>query len=257
VDLKYGAGVFVDVEDWQFRAYAAYYMSELPEGLRKSIKKVIVTVYQPRIENDEGPWRSAEYTVAEVVKFGHDLIAAAWATVQPDAPLKPGRWCQFCPVAARCPALQETAKEVALEAFEERPLRDITKLSDEDIAKILTLAPTIKKWLSSVEDHALQHVVAGGTIPGLKLVEKKTHRRWSKPDEIASAMEKHGIAEDVLFDKKLKTPAAVERLLGKLKSVVGPLTYKPKSITLAPTTDPRPEVGNAQDMFVDTENEGD
>lgn len=256
VDLKYGAGKFVDVEDWQFKAYAVYYFTELPWLIQKKVKRIVCWVYQPRIENDEGPWRKVTYPVTDLPGFAETLVQSAWKTVQPDAKLQIGSHCQFCPVMARCPAQLSAAKEIAMELFENRPGRDATQLSDEEIARIIALAPTIKKWLGSIETHALTHVAAGGTIPGLKLVEKKTHRRWSNPDEVVKAMEKLNIGEAELFDRKLKTPAAVERLLGKLKSAVGPLTYKPRSVTLAPTSDPRPEVETAADLFADDENTG-
>lgn len=251
VDLKYGAGVLVDVTDWQFRAYAIYYMTQMAS--KRTIKGVSCLVYQPRVENDEGPWRNVLYTLDEIKKFANDLVTAAWATVQPQAPLKPGDHCRFCPAAPRCPALLEKTKEVTVELFEKQEPRDVTTLTDEQLVQVIHLAPVIKKWLAAVETHALDEVVKGHPLPGLKLVAKNTHRRWSNPDEVEAAMIEHGIPEDTLFEKKLKTPAAVERLLGKQKALVAPLTYKPLAVTLVSATDPRPEMQTTPEMFADTE----
>ena len=71
VDLKYGAGVPVEVEDNpQLLTYAVGALwNESLGRLDDEFQKVIVTIVQPRCIHEDGPIRSKEYSFQEVEEF--------------------------------------------------------------------------------------------------------------------------------------------------------------------------------------------
>lgn len=248
VDLKYGAGKYVDVNDWQFKCYAVYAYSMLSEKQKKECDLIHVRIFQPRFSSpDEDAWRDKYYNIDEIKEFASKLIEASWKTVQPDAEIKVGSWCQWCPAAAICPAQREAAHEAAQDVFAEQNERDVSTLTDEELARVITLIPTVKSWLNKVEQYVEARLASGNAVPGLKLVQKKTHRRWKNPEEMEKQFAELG---DRLFDRKIKSPAQVEKMIPKAdKKLVEGLTYKPFAVTVVPESDPRPGLGDVRDMF--------
>jgi hypothetical protein len=80
---------------------------------------------------------------------------------------------------------------------------------------------------------------AGNEVPGFKLVDGKSNRKWI--DEAAVIAEFSPLlGEEALFEKKLLSPAKLEKVVGKKGGKLDHLTFKPEaSKTLARSTDPR------------------
>jgi hypothetical protein len=102
MDFKYGAGVLVNaVENKQAKVYAlgALLATDFPA------KTITVGICQPRIEHPEGRYREWTFEAREIVEFAAELVAAAEAANDPNAPLVPGYWCKksFCPAARDWP----------------------------------------------------------------------------------------------------------------------------------------------------------
>jgi len=73
----------------------------------------------------------------------------------------------------------------------------------------------IKKWIDDAQEFALQHMRAGGKIPGFKLVTSRGGNRfWSDPKKVAKYLWEDTILqkEDIFSEPKLIGPAAVEKL---------------------------------------------
>ena len=243
VDLKYGAGVFVDAKDnVQVKKYG---LGALLKAQRAGFKvaRVKGTIVQPRIECEEGPIRSDEWSVAELLDFAADLKAAADATREPNPRLVPGeKQCKFCQAKPTCPALK--AQQTALMATE------FTALVPHDPAKLaeaLSMIPQVEARIKAIGALAYGELCAGRAIPGYKLVEKRATRKWSDEAAVAALADK--LAVDVRDPAPLKSPAQVEKLVGK-KAFADFASLAPaisSGYTVVPASDKRPPVALISD----------
>lgn len=258
-DLKYGKGVPVEVEgNEQLLTYA--------EGVAKryhnrGLAKVMMVIVQPRCPHPKGPVRVWTIDALDLVDFRFRLSDAAEATRQAEADrekigktvteqawveahLKPGDWCKFCKAAPTCPALQKfSLAEAELEFADEPPA--VVDLEAETIAKVLTKAGILKDWIKRIEERAHQMALDGAPPPGFKLVHSTSHRKFRDDVSADYLADMLGFdIGDLMSEPKLKSPAAVEKLLGKKrKEEISALVYKPRGkIILAPESDPREPV---------------
>ena len=244
-DLKYGKGVKVDAErNPQMMCYAlgAY----CGPGELYDITTVRMTIVQPRLRH-ESSWA---IKATDLVSWAIDELApAARKAFSGEGQQTPGDHCRFCKVAAKCKALAAHTLEVS---------KDTTEpglMSLDEIAKLLPHFATIKSWISSVEEFALEAALEGGTIPGYKVVEGRSLRKISNPAEAISRLEGAGIpAESYLKAPELKTITDLEKTLTKkgFKTILGDLVIKPEGKpTLVEESDPREPFCKAKNDFKD------
>lgn len=248
INLKYGQGVLVQAEhNPQLMLYALGALHVF--GDLYDIETVAVTIYQPRRGNVD-TW---ETSVA-------DLESWAETVVKPKAELAaagggefcPGSWCQFCRIAPTCRARAEA--NLALAKLEFAPPAELT---DAEIADVLTRIPQLKTWAADVEAYALSQAVNQGKHwDGFKLVAGRSVRKYTDETKVAEAAVAAGYAD--IYDRKLITLTAMERLMGKttFNEVLGDLVVKPVGKpTLVPDTDKRPalDIHSAQTEFTKTE----
>lgn len=244
-DLKYGKGVKVEAEhNAQMMCYAlgAY----CGQGEFYDISNVRMTIIQPRLRH-ESSWGM---TAADLMDWAqNELAPAALKAWNGEGEQTPGDHCRFCKVAARCKALAAHTLEVS---------KDTTEpglMSLEEIAQILPHFATIKSWISSVEEFALEAALEGDTIPGYKVVEGRSLRKISNPAEAISRLEGAGIpAENYLKAPELKTITDLEKTLTKkgFKTILGDLVIKPEGKpTLVEESDPREPFSKAKNDFKD------
>lgn len=250
VDLKFGTGVIVNViGNPQLRYYALgavlAFEKENP-GLRGHIQNVRITIVQPRVPHRDGIVRSEDLTYMEVVEFAVELLNAARATTDPDAPLVPGEWCRFCNAAARCPAVASEAVALAKQEFS-----DVTEMPDprlltiDELSQVIDKAPIIEKWFNQVRAYIHGELTAGREVPGFKLVEKRGTRKWKDDDKLVyRALKNFGLKPADVTNKKLMSPPQVEKVLkaqGESPKVIVDLWEKVSSGTnVALESDPRP-----------------
>ena len=249
-DYKHGAGVAVEVENnSQLMYYALGAMLEL--GKQKKVEEIEMVIIQPRAQHRDGPIRKWSCTRQDILKFAGDLIAAAQKTMQPEADLHAGKHCRFCPAQPRCPALHHETKEIAkLEFAESAPLVDPRLLSAEQVSYILERADLIEDWVRSIRVHVQSELEAGKNIPGWKLVQKRALRAWNDPKEVKMWATEHGLQDEELYDYKMKSPAALEKIVGKKDLPKELYSAVSSGYTLAPASDPRTAITNvAADEF--------
>lgn len=244
-DLKYGKGVKVDAEEnAQMMCYAlgAY----LGPGELYELNKVRMTIIQPRLRH-ESSWQLPVYALMNWAEL--ELRPAAKLAFEGKGEQVPGDHCRFCKVAAKCKALAAHTLEVS---------KDTTEpglMSLDEIAKLLPHFATIKSWISSVEEFALETALEGDTIPGYKLVEGRSVRKISNPAEAISRLEGAGIpAESYLKAPELKTITDLEKTMTKkgFKTILGDLVIKPEGKpTLVEEADPREPWSKAKNDFKD------
>ncbi len=248
MDLKYGAGVSVKVENSpQLSYYALGAMLEMEKHgyLPRVVRMVIV---QPRYRHADGPVRTFTvdaYTLRS--EWAEDLMGYAHRTLDANAPLQEGDWCRFCPTQAKCPLLHQQALAAAQSEFDDgfSPPAPET-LTDTQIADILKKADVFKGWVNSVQAYAASRLESGGVIPGFKLVAKRATRKWNDEEQAVGLLEQMGLDEDDIYVRKLLSPAQAEEKLGKKKAIKDRLAPLINAVstgnTIAPLSDKRPAV---------------
>lgn len=246
IDLKYGKGVQVSAEDNpQLRLYALGTLNRF--DMLYDIESVVMTIYQPRLDSvstDSIPAKDLYSWGEEVIKPGAQLA------LSDNAPVCAGDWCQFCPARYDC-------KERARDALEtEKYLKKMT-LSPSDIGTILGKIDRLVKFADDVKASALSKALDGEEIPGWKVVEGRSNRKYSgTEEEIVKQCEGAGYDQSLLYERKLLTITAMEKLMGKkqFSEVLGAYVEKPAGKpTLAPEDDKRPAIVNnsAAEDFAD------
>jgi hypothetical protein len=218
MDYKHGAGVWVPAEDnMQLKYYALGALLGFPDKRIDIVEGVIV---QPRCDRgDDSPKvRSTIFEVADLVLWGEKLIDAANATQQDDAPFNTGAHCRFCKGSANCPELRRVTFEAAQTEFTPETVRQPPapqSLTTEQLGTVLVQADVIEHWLKSVRGHVHSLLEKGEEVPGVKLVQKRALRKWkAKEHVIVEALCDH-VGPNDLYDQKLRSPAQVEKILGK------------------------------------------
>lgn len=249
VDLKYGAGVAVEVIDnLQLKIYALATL--LTFGY--PAQQVVATIVQPRCPHSDGPVRSVIYDSVDLLDFHADLLDAVKRVGHAeDAPidmwpcdfLVPSeKGCRWCLAAPKCPALKQLAQESAKQVFAKDEPYDAAQL-----AQTLEYLPILEAWIKNVREFAYEEAERGKAIPQWKLVEKRATRKWRDED---SAWKYVGQLFDTLdlddeySETKLKSPAAIEKLLPKeQRALLDELCVKESTgHTLVPESDKRPAI---------------
>ena len=248
IDLKYGAGLPVDVKNnVQLKYYA---LGALLQG-KYPAEKVVMVIVQPRCEHPDGPVRTDELDIYEMLAFDSELKEYAVATEKPDAPLSAGthcRWCRAARVPGACPELErQQAELVAMEFPVVGVTTDFTPALAYDPVKLskgLVLADTIEAKIKLMREFAYQEACAGRTPPGWKIVAKRAQRHWKNEGEAAGFVtDVLGLSvDDVMTPSELRSPAQVEKLLKKKDRELldGIVVKKSSGNTLVPESDTRP-----------------
>lgn len=242
LDLKTGKGHAVEAtKNPQERLYALGVLVSL--DLRSTpVEEILTTIVQPRLPHKEGTIRSELLHVADLMDWTIDLtprvsLAAEalktyakardntvlmddWVTEY----LRPGEeQCTFCPAAGGCPALRRNALEIAgAYRGDDGQIRFKSNLfpenSVEGVESDLDMFEHLEAWIR--ERRALAHTMAtqGHAFDHWNLVEKIGHRKFSGGTEaeiVKAIRSRIPMGDEQLYDKKLKSPAGVEREIGK------------------------------------------
>jgi len=228
IDYKDGMGVVsaegnLQLEQYAYGVLAGY---KLPVNGTYPFQYVKMTIIQPKLAlKGMNPISSSTVTVESLMANMGTIIRQAAATDQPDAPLVPGEsQCKFCRAKGSCAALASNVmKEVGimfqptviqpLDMAQQSAQKDPSTMDDAQIAQIMEAAPLMRQLLEGVEKEALRRLEAGGTIPGLKLVNGRGSRAWALPeDQMAEKLVKMGIPKGAIYETKLVSPAKAEKL---------------------------------------------
>lgn len=245
MDYKHGQGVLVEVENNEQMLYYALGAAH-EEGW--DFEKVTLILVQPRASHPDGPVRRWSIPIEKLKEFANKLARAADATREPNAPLKAGDWCRFCPANAICPEIADRAFEVALDDFDEVKETDATTPEDE-LGRRMKAIPLLDAFIKGVEAEVTRRLKAGEKVSGYKLVRKKSNRAWDgeEKDVLEAVAQEMGLPLEA-FQKEVKYlgPAGVEKLRPDglkpkdVKALVAKYTTRPPGgITVAPEDDPR------------------
>ena len=246
-DLKYGQGIAVHPEENE--QGMIYSLGAIGPNPKPWIKDVNIGIVQPR--HRDGGVMIWETTKEFLLDWKNEvLIPGCAATAKKDAPLVPGeKQCKWCAGKAICPALLGQALEVAKVAFKDIVAEEIptitfpnpANMTPEERAKVAALLSALDAYKDSFFTHLQELAERGDSTPGYKLVRGRANRKWRFEAVVVNTLEP--ILGELLYDKKLKSPAGVEKLKGLDKKALAQLWETPEGkITLAPESDKRQAV---------------
>lgn len=243
LDLKYGKGIPVSAfENSQMRLYGLGGYAELYHLY--DITHVRTTVMQPRLDN----WGSEELTVEELLTWADDVVVPA-AKLAWDGKGKfvAGDHCSdgFCKARFTCKARMDQSMEIAKREFS---LLAPELLTTEQVCQVLDKADAAIKWLKDVQEFAFKEAERGVQIPGYKLVEGRSNRKYSSLDAVVLKLQQAGIPDAAIFERTVYGITAMEKNLGKKKfaELLGDLIEKPQGKpTLVPESDKRSAINAA------------
>lgn len=244
IDFKYGRGSRVEAEgNPQMRLYAlgAYQTC----GYVYDVENITMTIYQPRIANGI---TSDTIDLAELIDWAETYVKprAALAVKGKGEFAPSGEACKFCKAKATCRARAEKN----LELFDDAP--DKYLLTVEEAGEILKKASDIESWLSDLKAYVESSLFEGIPVPGWKLVEGKSVRRYADEAKVREALLAAGVEEAILYKpRELVTLTQLEKDVGKKRvaEILGKLIVKPAGKpSLAPESDKRPAVTPAEQL---------
>ena len=207
VDFKYGKGVDVSAEDNpQLKLYAlGAVLSYRPFY---DIFTVRMTIVQPRIKREPDTW---ELPARDLLQWAEDIVKpAAQLAAAGEGEFAEGDWCRWCAIRGSCRARAEAQLRLA-----EMDFKPPAQLTDAEIGEALTMGQRLKSWLSDLEEYALGACLDGAEIPGFKAVEGRSVRAWTDVDAAFDAAKAAGVPEEMLYERKPVTLAALEKIMGK------------------------------------------
>ncbi len=256
VDYKHGKGVPVSAENNpQMRLYALGALKRYAPIYGSSIKRVCMTIIQPRIQDVPS---TETITVEELLAWGESIKPIAEKAYSGFGEFKPGEHCRFCRGKAQCRARADV--NTALEEFkdcvpqngEKPPMFGQNTLTDDEIGELLIRGKELVSWYNDLMDYALNALLTGGNIPGWKCVAGRSNRAFTDHDAAITAAIAAGYDESLVYERKPKTLSELEKLMGKaaFSEVLGEYVIKPQGKpTLAPMTDKREPYNSAVSDF--------
>lgn len=240
IDLKYGKGVRVDAEEnLQAILYALGTLNDYSFIEEFGVFKLVIV--QPRLDH-VSEW---EISTPYLKEFGKQLKEASELALSDNPPFNPGeKQCRFCKAKATCRALQDHSLQLAVKEFSDEGINeliDTDELSNTEIAKLLPNLDLLINWVKAVQAHAQEELERGREIPGYKLVEGRSIRKWLNQDEAETALRGSKLKVGEIFTKKLISPTQAEKLLGKNHPILDEHAIKPDGKpTIAKESDKRP-----------------
>jgi hypothetical protein len=242
IDYKNGEGIGVRAAGNEQLLYYGFLLAMNDEHLRNAPDDtpMHLAIVQPNfygLYEEPEVWTS---TLGEVVDWGRNKLLPVMNDLMARKGYLPedfvtGEHCQFCPVMLECPKMQQAFADYA--AAEED---FIAMLTNEELDALYANRENVRRFMNAMEDAVYARKIGGQDIKSAKLVEKRSNRVW-KPGAEAALQAAFG--EKAFAERKIKSPAQVEKLSSRGKEIALEWGFKPEanSLTIAPITDPRPE----------------
>ena len=239
IDLKSGRGALVSAyRNPQMMVYALAGLDLCADA----DPEIRLTIIQPALNNIS----TDSITRAELLAWRDEhLIPAARQTVEGTGSYHVGDHCRFCPVRPTCRARAEQMQSYVASA---RHDPTSPTLALDDVAALLEGADHYKAWVDDIRKWATDEAMAGGQVPGYKLIIPHNRRRqFADEQAVVDAAREAGIDP---YKRVLQSPREIELQIGTARYLkfFDALTYSeacnPK---LVPVSDPRPEYRPSKD----------
>lgn len=230
VDLKFGQGVKVFApENPQLRLYALGAVQA--HQFTHDITTARMIICQPRMDHVS----EETLDVLALLEWGEWVKERAHAAQDPDAVAVPGeKQCRWCTARRICRARAQYIMNVV----------GSEHLTPTDVARLLPFVAQAEAWAKDIADHARELLAGGVDVPGYKLVEGRSVRKFTEdaPDILRAA----GLSDEQIYRQELRTLSDIEKALGGKKKAAPTLekatAKNPGTPTVVETSDPRPAI---------------
>lgn len=202
LDAKFG---FVQVEargNPQLMLYAAGLLAEIPFP----IKWVTLCIAQPGYDGLV-EFREHRMRVEEIHEWAFqqqhivEEIQSNSSRLQAD-----DHACRYCPARTACPARLKALDDAMDEAW----------MAERSLEELLPIVPRLRAICKDIEQRAMAELGQGRPVRGWKVVAAKSRRTWMDDNagrDIARETLGYDHPPEEMFDKKLKSPAKMEKFL--------------------------------------------
>lgn len=204
VDYKHGEGIVVEVRENPQLMYYAYLMLGEDQDTYPDGMKIRLHICQPRAPHFQGQIRTWETTAGFIRQWAHTILRPAMERTIHDRYLSVGEWCRFCPAKLICPAMTSLSDEATYKR--DVPLQTMPA---EQLGDLWVKWQWLKLRGKDLDAVTVHRALGGETIPGVKVVKKRSIRQWKDGAEEA-AKDKYG--ELVYNVPSFVGPPAVEKL---------------------------------------------
>ena len=178
-------------------------------NMRKQLSgdmSVVLHIVQPFYYNETERHAKSEYK-DYTVEYFLKQIERTLDEITVNTSCTTGNWCTFCPCMLVCPKMGEylVLVDTLAQAGEH-------SASIEVLEKIYMNKKNIENYLNAIELTLMKALEAGTTLSLFMRGTGYGHRRWNDDKKV---IEDFGYLKDDLFDKKLKSPAQLEKIAGK------------------------------------------
>jgi hypothetical protein len=246
-DLKYGKGYEVSpVKNRQLRLYACGFMDD--KKLWSKVKRITLAIAQPRVQAEPSVW---EDTIEGLTFFRTKVAEIVESINKGSTVFKPSeKSCKWCPAKSQCKAHAAfAAEQVGLE-FDALVDTNGSKtpscaaLTMEQRVAIYRNAEILTAFLKANAGGLMDDAIAGKSLPGLKLVESGSKRKWADEDVTAAALASLKFNPDDYAPRSLLGIGAIASLFDdktKREQFMNKYTETPKGKpSLVDESDPRP-----------------
>ena len=236
IDFKYGQGVPVNPERNPQLMYYALGAYSLFEGIEE-VDTVRLSIVQPRMQEEPQTWA---ISLADLLTWAREVLQpAAEMAWKGEGEFCTGPHCRFCKAHPNCRAWKD--KYGPLAGFE--PYPEPATLSDEELGEWLQKLEGLAAYARDLEEYAQQALMEGRTLPGWKLVQGRSTRKWTDQDAAFRQMQADGIDEAMLYTRTPITLTVAEKMIGKKRfaeTMSAFITKAPGAPKLAQASDSRP-----------------
>lgn len=254
-------------------------------GLREKYPELnyfVIRINQPRL-NHFDEWACSGEELSVFANYVAQQSNLAWRL---DAPRKAGiKQCRWCRVKGTCGTNAEFQDNLYGSVFEDvstEPLqarldagtytmqfRSPKDLTTAQMARLRPYRAMAESWWKSLDEELESRALNGEQVPGYKLVESRTKRKWASQAKAEKCLIAFGAKREDIVKEKLISPAQAEKVLieagvakADLPEALASVVIKPAGKpTLVPLDDRRDAwmdpssvaFGDTQDESLETE----
>lgn len=273
-DFKYGKGIQIFAENnTQAQLYALGFFFQW--DWLYDFQTISIRIAQPRFDHFD-TW---EITRAQLLKFAEFVRVRAKEAWMLDAPRRASeKACRWCRVKSSCAALAKLNESLVMADFDSMAEQDSESMADlkerldhqykmqlakhaqlttAQMAKLLPHRKMIEAWWQALDNELERRALDGEHIPGHKLVEARTNRKFISEKSAVEHLDLLGLNDDDMYELSFITPSQAEELLRKRGKIPrsevpgllrGQIFKPPGRPTLVPLIDKRPSL---EDKYAD------
>lgn len=246
IDLKTGMRLVDAESNRQCTMYAdaALLEHDLISGPFRTVRNVIVQPRKNSVSEEVLTVEELAERVGELV-MASSLVQEARRVLDEEPPINSAmsaEWagtylnpsekaCAYCKAKATCPALVAevvgivTAQPAGADAFPDLAPKALSAaipanedLSAEQLSNAMRSIPLIDNWIKGIRAEVERRLFADEQVPGWGLFKgKQGNRKWTSEAEAEEALKAARLKIDEMYDRKVISPTAAEKLLAKDK----------------------------------------